>query len=105
MGYAYYEINRPDQSAIDKPMKRGYSVECKCHKTGCKKKINRGLAHLCYSCTWYFCGDHLTGAYCQHDEPIEAECFAGEGQQLCEKCTTNLEKLALHDNEYCNHES
>ncbi len=103
MGYAYYEIIRPDQSVTAKPMKRGYSVECKCHKRGCKNKIDRGLARLCYYCTWYFCADHLTYAYCQHDEPIETDCFAGEGSQMCEKCAKEMEKLAVHDTQFCSH--
>ncbi len=85
MGYSYYEIGG---------MKRGYAVNCKCHFRGCKEKIDRGLAYLCYACSWYFCGKHLTWACCEeHDEMITAMCFAGEGEQLCIKCAKELEKL------------
>lgn len=94
MGYAYYEIKRPNGI----PMKRGYSVDCKCHKRGCQERIDRGIAYLCYSCTWYFCEEHKTTAYCNHDEPIEVECFAGEGSQVCEKCAKELER---DSDEYC----
>lgn len=87
MGYAYYEINRPN----GKKMKRGYGVPCKCHKYGCTKKIDRGLAYLCYNCTEYFCEEHLDMAFDKNDNVIEAECFAGSGSQLCEKCAKELE--------------
>lgn len=83
MGYGYYEISRPDGQA----MKRGYQVGCKCHKRGCKEKIDRGMAYLCYSCTWYFCEKHRASAYCdKHDKPIEIECFTGASNQMCERC-------------------
>lgn len=80
MGYGYYEIDTPE----GKPMKRGYGVQCKCHQRGCKKQIDRGLAYLCYSCTQYFCGKHLTfwaGEY---------ECFAGMSTQCCKKCASEV---------------
>jgi len=90
MGYGYYEINRFD---TNKPMKRGYGVRCKCHQRGCKERIDRGLAYLCYYCGWYFCGKHLTMAYCTaHDEPRKIECFAGVSSQVCERCRKELEK-------------
>ena len=93
MGYAYYEIYRPDQNYDQKPMKRGYGVSGVCHSKGCKEKIDRGMGYLCYLCTWYFCGKHLSIAYCQkHDESIEAECFAGESSQVCGGCRDDLEK-------------
>lgn len=100
MGYAYYEITRPN----GKPMKRGYSVGCKCHKRGCNVEICRGVANLCYDCTWYYCGDHLTDAYCEHDEPIEVECFAGESSQVCEKCARELEIWRKKYPEDCHHD-
>ena len=87
MGYAYYEISTPE----GKSMKRGYGVSCKCHKRGCKEKIDRGLAYLCYNCTQYFCEEHLTFAYDKNDNPIEASCFAGESSQVCEECAKELE--------------
>lgn len=74
MGYALYEIDG---------MRRGYAVSCKCHKRGCKEKINRGLAYLCYECTQYFCYAHLYYGVTEH------ECFAGSSMQVCEKCSKN----------------
>ncbi len=72
MGYAYYERDG---------MKRGYSVQCKCHQRGCCERIDRGLAYLCYECAWYFCPKHLTFGEIKHD------CFAGESFQICLKCS------------------
>lgn len=86
MGYGYYEIGG---------MKRGYNVGCKCHWRGCKKRIDRGLSYLCYSCTNYFCSDHLTMTFDSNDEPITAECFAGEESQLCLKCCKELEDTSI----------
>lgn len=71
MGYRFYHKDNMD---------RGYSVEDVCNKEGCNKKIDRGLGYLCYSCTKYFCGEHLTYS----DE--EYECFAGSSHQVCEEC-------------------
>jgi len=79
MGYAIYEIPRPDQHC-DQTMKRGYAITCKCHHRGCKSKIDRGLAYLCYSCTWYFCDKHMVIT------DKEFECFAGKGIQVCYRC-------------------
>jgi hypothetical protein len=92
MGYGYYEIPRPEQMPGEKPMKRGYGVSGVCHERGCKERIDRGMAYLCYNCTWYICGKHQTLAYCEHDEPFEVECFAGESSQVCNKCCELLEK-------------
>jgi len=78
MGYGYYDTIPRFDSCL--PMNRGYGVICKCHKRGCKKEIDRGLAYLCYSCGWYFCPEHLFFA------DIEFECFAGKSGQVCEKC-------------------
>lgn len=72
MGYAFYERDG---------MKRGYSIACKCHFPGCKKRINRGLSYLCYGCTHYFCGTHLVCGETKFD------CFAGESTQACDKCS------------------
>jgi hypothetical protein len=77
MGYSFY---------YREGMNRGYGVNCKCHKRGCKEKIDRGLAFLCYNCTQYFCPGHLT--MCED----KVECFAGESNQVCEKCSEELEK-------------
>lgn len=82
MGYSFYQISRPD----GRPMDRGYGVSCKCHKRGCTKRIDRGLSYLCYECTWYFCGEHLTFS------EKEVECFAGTSVQVCERCARELEK-------------
>lgn len=82
MGYSYYEIARPD----GRPMKRGYGVSCRCHARGCKEQIDRGMAFLCYSCTWYFCSDHRTWAFDDIDQPIKYECFAGESNEVCYRC-------------------
>ena len=82
MGYAYYEIGG---------MKRGYSVACKCHVRGCKERIDRGMAYLCYACAQYFCYRHLTSAWSEDDEPIKAECFAGSSSQVCHACAKTLE--------------
>lgn len=89
MGYGYYEIPDP---ATGKMMKRGYGVRCKCHKRGCPKRIDRGLAYLCYSCTWYFCGEHLTVATNRADALIESECFAGHSSQVCDACARQMEQ-------------
>ena len=90
MGYTYYE--EPDFET-GKPMKRGYGVSCKCHHRGCKNKIDRGLAYLCYSCGRYFCEEHLTEAWDEEkDEPIEFDCFAGESSQVCYKCCKEYER-------------
>lgn len=88
MGYAFYDITRFDSPV---PMKRGYGVRCKCHRRGCEKKIDRGLAYLCYSCGWYFCGEHLTFAINEKtDELINLDCFAGSGSQVCFRCAERL---------------
>jgi hypothetical protein len=90
MGYSFYKIDG---------MNRGYSVSCKCQKRGCKEKIDRGLAHLCYNCTQYFCGSHLTAGFSlEPDEIITVECFAGESSQVCENCAEELEKQANPQN-------
>jgi hypothetical protein len=75
MGYSFYEIGG---------MKRGYSVQCKCHKRGCQERIDRGMGYLCYRCTQYFCGDHLTFS------DIKQSCFAGESSQVCEACADEI---------------
>src|ERR1017187_533732 len=93
MGYAYYELGG---------MRRGYGVSCKCHQRGCREKIDRGLSFLCYNCTWYFCSKHLSQAWCKTaDEPIEVECFASEGSQVCLRCVAILEQWEA---EHCEHE-
>ena len=80
MGYGYYEINLPN----GRPMKRGYGVLCKCHQRGCVARIDRGLGYLCYGCTYYFCGEHLTYSEEQFD------CFAGRSEQCCLRCNRGL---------------
>jgi hypothetical protein len=91
MGYSFYRIDEMD---------RGYSVECKCHKRGCKERIDRGLGCLCYHCTQYFCGEHLTCAYSKDgNTEIEVECFAGESSQVCKKCADFIRK---HEEDYIN---
>lgn len=82
MGYGYYEIDG---------MKRGYTVACKCHQRGCKERIDRGLSYLCYSCTWYFCGKHLTIATDSRDDLMNIDCFAGQSSQVCFRCAKELE--------------
>lgn len=88
MGYTYYELPIP---ATGRLMKRGYGVRCKCHQRGCNERIDRGLAYLCYNCTWYFCYEHLTFAVDVYDEPLLAECFAGQGSQVCQGCKKRVE--------------
>lgn len=83
MGYAYYEIDG---------RQRGYGFRCKCHARGCSNRIDRGLAYLCYNCTWYFCGNHLTVA--GEEGYIEASCFAGDSPQTCFRCARQLERDA-----------
>ncbi|GGQ83703.1 hypothetical protein [Streptomyces flaveolus] len=66
MGYARYEITRPNGDRIE----AGYAVEAQCEKDGCDARIDRGLAYLCgkdprgddHGCGGYFCEKHLTGA-------------------------------------------
>lgn len=82
MGYGYYEIGG---------MKRGYNVACKCHKRGCKKRIDRGLGYLCHGCNWYFCGEHLTVAVDEHDEIVTFDGLFESGSQVCQKCAREFE--------------
>ena|SRR5690606_10953422 len=95
MAYAYYEINRPD----GRPMKRGYSVECKCHFYGCTNRIDRGLNYLCYHCTWYYCAAHRTCIFDRNEDAIDFDCFAGQDSQICKKCEKDLlkDKLFIED--------
>lgn len=86
MGYAFYELPTPDGYK----MKRGYLVRCKCHARGCPARIDRGLAYLCYRCTWYFCGDHLTAAINEADDFVAYECFAGASWQVCMRCAEQV---------------
>ena len=81
MGYGYYEIPTPD----GKPMKRGYSVEGKCHHEGCETITDRGMNSLCYNCTYYFCSKHMGNG------ELESECFAGRSSQVCKKCEPEFE--------------
>lgn len=90
MGYARYEF---ENDPIQANMPRGYAVECVCAKPGCSAKIDRGLGYLCYSCTNYFCGQHLHWtAYDDRNEALEFECFAGAGSQCCETCAEEFGK-------------
>ncbi|MFD9603304.1 hypothetical protein [Streptomyces sp. NPDC059970] len=65
MGYAYYEITRPNGEKIE----AGYEVEAVCEEKGCEAEIDRGLAYLCgktpggdeHGCGGYYCGQHLYG--------------------------------------------
>lgn len=60
MGYGVYWVEAHSRFA-------GYGVPCACEHPDCKKKISRGLAHLCgetpggseTGCGLYFCGEHL----------------------------------------------
>jgi hypothetical protein len=89
MGYAYYEFE-------DGHGPRGYSVKAVCAQEGCVNKIDKGLSFLCYSCTNYFCGDHLVLAVdpTDEDEVIEFDCFAGSGIQCCLACAREAEQEA-----------
>ena len=78
MGYGRYTIGGKE---------RGYMVPDVCNHPGCEEKIDRGLDYLCYRCEGYFCDAHLTVAFCEHDEPVEFDCFAGKNSQCCLKCT------------------
>lgn len=91
MGYGYYEIPHPITGRM---MKRGYGVRCTCHHRGCEERIDRGLAYLCYSCTWYFCGLHLTMEFNANDDIIDVECFAGVNSQVCFRCAEELKQQA-----------
>lgn len=93
MGYGYYEIPTP-MSRRDIP--RGYGVSDKCNQRGCRERINRGLAYLCYECTWYFCEKHL--GYSER----EVECFAGVSGQVCKKCRDILERRNRRENRESN---
>ncbi|MDN3244141.1 hypothetical protein [Streptomyces sp. ZSW22] len=65
MGYARYEITRPNGDRIE----AGYAVQAVCEKDGCEAQIDRGLAYLCgkdprgddHGCGGYFCENHLYG--------------------------------------------
>jgi hypothetical protein len=78
MGYARYKITRPNGDRIW----AGYAVEATCEKTGCKAKIDRGLAYLCgktpggdeHGCGGYYCEEHLYG------------------DQQCERCSDAADK-------------
>lgn len=63
----------------------GYGIVCKCHKRGCKARIDRGLAYVCgdmheggeFGCGYYFCGDHR----CYVGQDSNGSCVT-----LCAKC-------------------
>ncbi|MEU0831279.1 hypothetical protein [Streptomyces sp. NPDC005969] len=65
MGYAFYEITRPNGETTE----AGYDVEAVCERNGCEAKIDRGLAYLCgktpggdeHGCGGYFCENDLYG--------------------------------------------
>jgi len=88
MGYAHYTVTRDGEE-----IEAGYAVDTVCEQTGCKEKIDRGLAYLCgetpggdeHGCGGYFCGQHL---YMALDLP------ATEG--LCKPCLERYE--AEHPN-------
>lgn len=71
----------------------GYSVPCTCEQSGCKKRINRGLAYACggmhgedeVSCEKYFCEEHL----------YYVELKDVGTKQLCAKCRDWAEKQQL----------
>ncbi len=86
MGYSHYDFN-------DGEGPRGYAVEDTCHHPECKKKIDRGLAYLCHSCTMYFCGEHLTFS------STEFDCFAGKSTQCCLKCEEEFGEVETDEEE------
>jgi hypothetical protein len=65
MGYARYEITRPNGDRIE----AGYAVPTTCEEPDCNTQIDRGLAYLCgkdprgdeHGCGGYFCEQHLYG--------------------------------------------
>lgn len=86
MGYGSYEFE-------DGMGMRGYAIEGTCPHPDCGKEIDRGLAYLCYSCTKYFCGQHLTMASTPDGEKlIEFHCFAGLSSQCCKACADEAEE-------------
>lgn len=89
MGYAYYEFS-------DGAGPRGYSVEAICALPDCNEPIDKGLSYLCYGCTEYFCGKHLTVAWMpDEDTTIHFDCFAGQSNQCCDSCAEEAEAAAL----------
>lgn len=93
MGYAYYEVSH---AVTGEMMIRGYSVMDVCNHLvpRCGTIIDRGLSYLCYRCTSYFCYEHMATAFdpTNHDELIEATCFAGTSTQICVACCKELER-------------
>ena len=86
MGYAYYEFE-------DGHGPRGYAVDAICAAEGCVNEIDKGLAYLCYGCTNYFCGVHLTVGFGKDGNTmIQFDCFAGESSQCCHKCEAEAEQ-------------
>jgi hypothetical protein len=88
VGYGAYHVDGMD---------RGYAIADTCNAPDCNETIDRGLAHLCYRCTKYFCGKHLTFAFHPIDDDLdlEAECFAGESSQVCAPCAEAMERDVL----------
>lgn len=84
MSYSSYYLGEKDKNGSD--YIRGHAIDDVCNSEGCEKKIDRGLGCLCYSCTGYFCSEHLTEAYTEQDKPVEFQCFAGASTQICVGC-------------------
>jgi hypothetical protein len=99
MGYAsYYRDGRW----------RGYGIPDVCNDPDCGKAgIDRGLSYLCHNCGGYFCGEHLTTAYCdEHDEPIffDGQTFES-GTQVCVRCDEKEEEEMKKEDYECSHNS
>lgn len=69
----------------------GYCHAATCDETGCKEKIDRGLAYACggmhgdsEGCEGYFCGKHLWS--------VDREKYDLRQGQLCEKCLKEYEQ-------------
>ena len=62
----------------------GYAFKAQCDYPGCKRRVNRGLSHVCggmhggegKGCGDYFCWEHL---------------YYSGGTQLCGKCLDEIE--------------
>lgn len=92
----------------DRNLKRdvGYGVVAYCDHPGCKRKINRGLAHVCggdmyggeFGCGRHFCSDHLYSKTLFFNNPennTRTEIQSFTLPQLCERCLNHKKPFPI----------